>query len=44
MDFNLDGKVFRSVSNTWQWLSGDMSTGTSEIEEVVPDAALEGRK
>ena len=61
MDYNLDGKVFRSVSNTtngevgaeecvstlrrladgrlafseeWQWLSGDRSSGRSEIEEA----------
>ena len=86
MEYNLEGKVFRSVSNTdngevgagtryhhlndkgdfmlgkclstperlpdgrlrfkeqWQWLSGDMSAGSSEIEEVLPDAAREGKE
>ena len=35
-----DGRL--RFKEQWQWLSGDLSTGFSEIEEVRPDAALEG--
>ena len=37
-----DGRL--RFKEQWQWLSGDMSTGSSEIEEVLPDAALEGKE
>lgn len=37
-----DGRL--RFKEQWQWLSGDMSTGSSEIEEVLPDAAREGRE
>ena len=35
-----DGRL--RFKETWQWLSGDMSSGSSEIEEVLRDAAAEG--
>jgi hypothetical protein len=34
-----DGRL--RFSEQWQWLSGDMSSGSSEIEEVLRDAALQ---
>jgi len=34
-----DGRL--RFKEKWQWLSGDMSSGSSEIEEVLPDAAWE---
>ena len=30
-----DGRL--RFSEEWQWLSGDLSSGSSEIEEVLPD-------
>ncbi len=83
MGYNLEGRIFRSVSNSdngdvgaqtlfrndrgdfmfgtclstpeplpdgrlrfkerWQWLSGDMSSGCSEIEEVDRPAAMKNQ-
>jgi hypothetical protein len=34
-----DGRL--RFKERWRWLSGDMSAGSSEIEEVLPDAASE---
>ena len=35
-----DGRL--RFKEQWQWLSGDMSCGSSEIEEVWQDGAVEG--
>ena len=34
-----DGRL--RFTEQWRWLSGDMSAGSSEVEEVLPDGALE---